>query len=333
MSTPLVEVSSGLKYTDYTVALICPRSEELRAVKNMLDELHFAPSLPNNQKNVYTFGRIYGHNVILACPGEMGQNGAAILGARMDSTFRLRFALLVGIAGGLGVQLQDRKEIFLGDVVISIGYGEDGRVVSHDRGQQTEGSFRSHSFLNGVPEVLRRAFAKLEYDLMNRDNKITSFISTAKERNSTFQDSVHPDPKTVKDILFNSEYKHQGPEGNGCIHCDKKQIKRTRTSINTEPYVHFGHVASSNQVVMDSEKRAKILNQHPKALAIEMEGATLMNIFGCATIRGVCDYADDHKNYQWRLYAAATAAAAAKEVLGIIPVDQVMAAPVLPTTG
>ncbi|KAF4612495.1 hypothetical protein G7Y89_g15595 [Cudoniella acicularis] len=50
-----------------------------------------------------------------------------------------------------------------------------------------------------------------------------------------------------------------------------------------------------------------------------MEAAGLINVFGCATIRGICDYADSHKNDDWHKYASATAATVAKEVLGIIP--------------
>jgi hypothetical protein len=42
-------------------------------------------------------------------------------------------------------------------------------------------------------------------------------------------------------------------------------------------------------------------------------------------IRGICDYADSHKNKQWQPYAAGTAAAYAKEVLSIIPPSRVEA--------
>jgi hypothetical protein len=41
--------------------------------------------------------------------------------------------------------------------------------------------------------------------------------------------------------------------------------------------------------------------------------------FPCLVIRGVCDYADAHKNDVWHRYAATTAAAYAKEVLSIVP--------------
>jgi hypothetical protein len=54
-------------------------------------------------------------------------------------------------------------------------------------------------------------------------------------------------------------------------------------------------------------------------LCFEMEAAGLMNNFQCLIIRGICDYADSHKNKGWQPYAAATAAACAKELLLTIP--------------
>lgn len=48
-----------------------------------------------------------------------------------------------------------------------------------------------------------------------------------------------------------------------------------------------------------------------------------MNTFPCLVIRGVCDYADLYKNKKWQPYAAATAAAYAKEVLSVIPAAEV----------
>ena len=49
-------------------------------------------------------------------------------------------------------------------------------------------------------------------------------------------------------------------------------------------------------------------------------------------IRGICDYADSHKNKQWQGYAAATAAAYAKELLSVIHPNQVEETPVVVDT-
>jgi hypothetical protein len=40
-------------------------------------------------------------------------------------------------------------------------------------------------------------------------------------------------------------------------------------------------------------------------------------------VRGICDYADSHKNKRWQPYAAGAAAAYAKEVLSVIPPSMV----------
>jgi nucleoside phosphorylase len=49
-----------------------------------------------------------------------------------------------------------------------------------------------------------------------------------------------------------------------------------------------------------------------------MEAAGLMDNFPCLVIRGICDYSDSHKNDIWQEYAAAVAAAYAKNLLSIM---------------
>lgn len=52
-----------------------------------------------------------------------------------------------------------------------------------------------------------------------------------------------------------------------------------------------------------------------KVIAFEMEGAGIWDNFPTIIIKGVCDYADIHKNKKWQRYAAATAAACMKSIL------------------
>lgn len=56
----------------------------------------------------------------------------------------------------------------------------------------------------------------------------------------------------------------------------------------------------------------------PTAPLKQTEAASQMNNFPCLVVRGVCDYADSHKNDRWQRYAAAVAAAYAKELLGVL---------------
>jgi nucleoside phosphorylase len=52
-----------------------------------------------------------------------------------------------------------------------------------------------------------------------------------------------------------------------------------------------------------------------------------MDSFPCLVIRGICDYADSHKNKAWQGYAAATAAAYAKDLVLVIPEQGIMGLP------
>ena len=65
----------------------------------------------------------------------------------------------------------------------------------------------------------------------------------------------------------------------------------------------------------DAAERDRISTECGGAICFEMEAAGLMNDFCCIVIRGISDYADSHKNDDWHAYAAAAAAALAKELL------------------
>jgi nucleoside phosphorylase len=74
---------------------------------------------------------------------------------------------------------------------------------------------------------------------------------------------------------------------------------------------------------MRSSKHRDQYAESEKVIAFEMEGAGVRKSFNCLIIKGVCDYADSHKNKKWQDYAAAVAASVAKEVLGkYVPHDQ-----------
>ncbi|KAF4447597.1 kinesin light chain [Fusarium austroafricanum] len=60
--------------------------------------------------------------------------------------------------------------------------------------------------------------------------------------------------------------------------------------------------------------RDQIAAQH-NLIAFEMEGAGAWDEVPCIVVKGICDYADSHKNKVWQDFAAATAAAVAKAIL------------------
>ena len=103
--------------------------------------------------------------------------------------------------------------------------------------------------------------------------------------------------------------------------CDgKRLIPRTRlikAKAHEEPptpAVHFGRIASGDTVMKSGEDRDEIARSQ-KVDGFEMEGAGVWDVFPCVIIKGICDYADSHKDKSWQNYAAASAAACMKAFL------------------
>jgi nucleoside phosphorylase len=120
------------------------------------------------------------------------------------------------------------------------------------------------------------------------------------------------------DRLFKASCDHiPGPDCRGCDTADEIQRDPRGT---TDPDIHYGTIASGNTLVKDAAARDRIVaDLGEDCICVEMEAAGLMNHFPCLVIRGICDYADSHKNDRWQRYASATAAAYAKELLAYVP--------------
>lgn len=129
-------------------------------------------------------------------------------------------------------------------------------------------------------------------------------------------------PGPEYDLLFQTEYYHNGTETKEfCQDCDKAQlVKRTRP--DTPPRVYHGLIGSADTVMQDGHLRDR-MRQSDKVLCFEMEAAGLMDSFPCLVIRGISDYADTHKNKVWQPYAALAAAAYAKDLLSVIQAQKV----------
>lgn len=108
------------------------------------------------------------------------------------------------------------------------------------------------------------------------------------------------------------------PNHKTCNDCDSSRILDRPPRETQNPKVHYGLVASGNQVMRDGMTRDRLARKYG-IVCFEMEAAGLMDIAQCLVIRGICDYADSHKSKRWQGYAAAAAAAYAKEILSLIP--------------
>jgi nucleoside phosphorylase len=305
----------------YTVGWISALPIEMAAAKGMLDEEHGDPQNSPQQAddNTYLLGCIGYHKVVVAClpKHEIGSSSAAAVAKDMLFTFpNIKIGLLVGIGGGIpdcdgG---DDEPDIRLGDVVISSDK-KNGGVVVYDFGKRLgDGSFEAIYALDRPPRPLRTALARLETEHETRENRISDYILRMLEKYPYMKKKGFTYPGQGSDMFFQVDYQHKG--GKSCTMCDReKLIKREpENRPDTNPKIHYGTVATGSSVVKHAPTREEIRQQH-KAICLEMEAAGLMNNFPCLVIRGISDYADSHKNDKWHMYAAATAAACAKELL------------------
>jgi nucleoside phosphorylase len=304
---------SRIRHEDYTIGWVCALSVELAAAQEMLDEEHQGFS---DEESIYTLGRIGEHNVVIASlpEGQPGTHSAAVVATRMKSTFKsIRFGLMVGIGGGVP---GEEIDIRLGDVVVGVPHKLHSGVVQYDFGRATPSGFERTGTLNRPPAILLNAVTEMRARHFRAKSRLLEFASKFNGLPMfTRENAGH-------DVLYEAGYNHIG--GSRCNQCsDTRVVKRQPRSSSQQVMVHYGTIASGNQVIRNATERDKVSSEFGGVLCFEMEAAGLMNSFPCLVIRGICDYADSHKNKKWQAYAAATAAACAKEVLSVIPPAEV----------
>ena len=305
--------------------------------------------------NQYTNGRIGQHNVVLCCLPEMGVASAATVTANLKGSYhQIRLVLLVGICGAIPFRPGDfRKaedsEIILGDVIVS------DSVIQYDFGRQYTSGFKRKNGVKdslGRPNTEIRAFlTKLKGRKTKRalHGRIQEHIKSLQS-----QDDIWKRPDSVHDVLFEASYHHmhypqdpptrcicsnhnnpnnvficdQAIEGScASIGCAGKLINRVRYGAkdgkppatpkpaeDMKPLIHVGPMASANRVMRSGLCRDKLAKEEG-VIGFEMEGAGAWDNGACVIIKGVCDYADSHKNKIWQEYAAAAAASCMKTLL------------------
>lgn len=298
---------------DYTVGWICALPIEMAATQAMLDNTHADLPRRFNDSNTYTLGSIGRHNIVIAClpEGGYGTNNAASVASNMRRTFPfVRAYLMVGIGGAA----PGRVDVRLGDVVVS------NSVVQSDLGKtMKDGQFQQTAIpIKPAPELLT-AVAKLRArHEQHNSNNLANTLSEMLSRHPSMQGYTHND--SLEDLLFDSNYDHDG-QSDSCEYCDRSRTIPRSARSHPVPVVHYGRVASANTVMKDGRTRDRLARELD-VVCFEMEAAGLIENFHCLVIRGICDYSDSHKNKNWQRYAAAVAAAYAKDFLSAIPIAE-----------
>ncbi|THW78366.1 ankyrin repeat protein, partial [Aureobasidium pullulans] len=310
------------------------------AALKMLDEQHERLPQPEVDHNVYSLGGIHGHNVVVVRPPTAGNCSAATVVAQTRNTFpKLRFGLLVGIGGGVPVNT-DAGPIRLGHIVVSQPSGQHSGAVQYDHGKAEAGQFVRTGFLAPPPTVLLSAANALEDD--PRQGAGDPLIQNLRRIDTSKGDfKKFKRPSLDQDKLYEPEYVHLNKD-QSCKRCGcdasrlvDRNAQDSDDGSDSEAddesaheggddrlIVHRGTIASGEKVMRDAMQR-DALAQDDKILCFEMEAAGALNDFPCLVVRGISDYSDSHKNDKWHGYAAAVAAAYARELFYHMPVDEV----------
>ncbi|KAG5661854.1 hypothetical protein KAF25_004093 [Fusarium avenaceum] len=289
----------------YTIGWISALPIEMTAAEVMLDRVHDAPPHQVHDSNCYIFGSIGLHNIVIAClpSGNYGTNNAAAVASHMSQSFpNIQHRLMVGIGGGA----PGSADVRLGDIVVS------NDVIQYDLGKaMSDNKFERTAYPVRPPQSILTAVARLRASYGGGSIQLSEILQHGISRLPAF---ARP---TLPDRLFISSYDHP-PSLQSCESCDQQQLMPQDPRQTLDPAIHYGRIASGNQVIKDGLTRDK-LSQELGSICFEMEAAGLMHNFPCLVVRGICDYSDSHKNKNWQEYAALVAAAYAKEILLTLP--------------
>ena len=303
----------------YTVGWICALHTEYVAACQFLDQVHPTIDVSSNDNNAYTLGCMNRHYVVIAVlpDGEYGTSCAAGVARDMVHSFpNIRIGLMVGIGGGAPTPSCD---IRLGDVVVSSPRSGTGAVFQYDYGKSVQHkSFEHIRLFNQPPPLLRTAVSVLRAKYESDGHQLVKAVDTVLQQKSRLR-RRYGRPSPASDRLYNANYVHPMGTDDTCTSVcqDLSQLvaRPVRSEEdNDDTSIHYGPIASANQLMKDALAR-DALTKANGVLCFEMEAAGLMNFFPCLVVRGICDYADSHKNKEWQGYAAMMAAAYVKDLL------------------
>jgi nucleoside phosphorylase len=304
-----------LNFEDYTIGWVAVLPIEAEAALGVLDNEHDGHfESGRGDDYIYTGGDINGHNVVIAT-WPAGQNygigSAAALVSQVRSCFpNIWFALLVGVAAGLPnlspEDLEKKRDIRLGDVLVCVPGQASVGIVQYDLGRDTKDGFLLNGRQTEPPAIVRSAIGNIQLRKKKpfKAGNIFSRYLTAFQEKAV--DSRFSCPSQQGDQLFK-----------GVIEEDKlvhKLVERPARSESERTQVWYGNIGSGNSLMRNLQRRDELRDKYD-LIGLEMEAAGVMNTLPTGVIRGVCDYGDRQKNKVWQPYAAAVAAVYAKGIL------------------
>jgi nucleoside phosphorylase len=177
---------------------------------------------------------------------------------------------MVGIGGGVPGKPND---IQLGDVVVSKPGEKHSGVIQYAYSKTIPGGFKQTGTLNKLPPILLKHISLLQAKHMGGKD-VLQIVQQVLEGDPSMKKLFTP-PEYNTDYLFHSSYHHAGRD-NDCEKCDKQQLVPQNPRDTRAPHIHFGLIASADQVMKDTEIQDCLAQEHG-IVCFEMEAAGLMD--------------------------------------------------------
>ncbi|KAK2930486.1 Ankyrin repeat [Fusarium oxysporum f. sp. vasinfectum] len=247
----------------YTVGWICAVTTEFVAARAFFDEKHDQlETIADNDNNNYALGKIGKHNVVMAVlpKSEYGTTSAATVARDMLRSFpNIRFGLMVGIGGGVP---SAKHDIRLGDVVVSARSNGKGGVFQYDYGKTIqEHAFVTTGSLNQPPQLLLTALSGLESEYELKGHQLSAHIDRALEQWPRLRQK-YSRPPPDSDRLYRPDVVHPDSSDECGEVCSDDPAclvdRKERGEQEDDPAIHYGLVASANQLMKDALARDKL---------------------------------------------------------------------------
>lgn len=331
---------------DFKAAIICALPLEFDAIRSLFDftwkeHYHHYGKLKGDT-NHYVNGRIGDLDIVVLLLSSMGKASAGTAAARLQCSYpELEVVFLAGICGGIPEVRSPnggKNEVLLGDVVVS------SNMVQYDFGRRYQDNFVTKQPIHTARKLISNFLIHLKTDV---------FVDDVTERSAEVLEQMQQSnpkyryPGSANDRLYKPSYQHQVDTLVLCtcfsspslicgrcrgVSCDEagcnKEFLIPRSRLEEKvaledqgnickaqrPLIFLGRFGSGDTVLKSSHDRDG-LAQRLGIEAFEMESAGLWEDLPCIVVKGVCDYADSHKNKKWQDFAAATSASVVKALL------------------
>ncbi|KAL3489552.1 hypothetical protein BJX62DRAFT_226477 [Aspergillus germanicus] len=224
----------------------------------LFDQTHDTPAVPDGDLNHYACGCLAKHNVVAVCLPD-GEYGTNAT-ANITSDIKRSFPQL---------RLCLLDDIRLGNIIISTPSGASVSVLPYNTVKTLkDGIFQINGYLYPPPCCIAACNDKYRH------------------------------PGVGNNMLFMSDYAHSDPaKTESCNGCNNTKVQVQSPRGSAEPHIHYGLIASRNQVMKSAAPRDK-LDAKYGIMCFKIEAASIRNAIPSLIIRGISNYCDSHKNKQ-----------------------------------